>query len=145
MYSGVTTPCRSTVHLALFDAEGFACRCETVAAIGQHECQRAQIEEVAAELYVVLRLAGRRAFGNQIHRIGVQRSGKAFERAFTVDVLDRDARPVLVDPALAVARLRNPIAPGKNRRQSDRARCRNRQASRDRSNGRLKPTIRPRP
>ena len=42
--------------LPLFDAEGFARRVEAVAAVGQHECQRPQIEEMPAEL-LVLRFA----------------------------------------------------------------------------------------
>jgi hypothetical protein len=56
---------------------------------------------VAAELILVLRLARLRSLRDQIDWIGVQRSGKSFECAFTIDMLDGNARAVLIDPAFA--------------------------------------------
>ena len=89
-----------------------------MAAIGQDEGKRAQIEEMAAETCDPIGLAGCRALGDLIDLIGLQRSGKAHKRAFTVDVLDRDARAVLVNLTLAVLVL---VVPERQRKAAGKA------------------------
>ena len=115
-----------------------------MAAIGQHERQRPQIEEVAAKLYL-LRFAVFRTFRDQIDWIGVEGARKALKCPLTVDMFDRDARPMFVDSMLTAIVNQSQSAiekpPAKRLSSTDPRST----ASRDRSKGRLKPTIRPRP
>lgn len=88
--------------LTVFDAECLTRRCEAVAAIGQHECEGAQIQEMAAKAIRLIGLARCGTFGNQILAIGIHGPRESLERAFAVDVLNRDARPMVIDLTVAV-------------------------------------------
>ena len=60
------------------------------------------IEHVPAKDVALLGLEV--AFGNLIDLVGIDRAGKALERAFTIHVLDRDAGAIGIDSQLAVDR-----------------------------------------
>src|SRR5262249_14274828 len=80
----------------VFNAEVFARRFQRVAFVRQCESLGPEVKKMTPEFVTLLRFASWRTLRNQVCAVGFVPCSKAFESTLAVNVLDRDAGPVLV-------------------------------------------------